>query len=381
MSDLDPSTLRPHYARFLFDERVLLTGHSHQAWPDVAREGMIEAFEDASALVDDKWAKALEAADAVRQAVAARIGAEADEIALGQNTHELVTRFLSALDLRRRPHVVTTGGEFHSMRRQLSRLSEEGLEVTWVDTAPLDTLAERLAGAVRDDTAALMASTVLFETSAIVPGLRFAVDSALAAGAEVLLDAYHQFGVAPFDLADYGERCFVTAGGYKYAQWGEGACFLRVPAGTELRPIFTGWFSDFAHLAAPRGTRISYGPRPADVFAGSTYDPVSHYRARRVIRFFDAMGMTVDRLRALSLRQTQRILDRLEGLDVRTPREAERRAGFVAVRIPDAPGVVRALRERKVWVDARGDLLRFGPAPYVTDEEIDRAMAAFREVV
>ena len=31
-------------------------------------------------------------------------------IALGASTHELTTRFLSALDLRRRPHIVTTSG-------------------------------------------------------------------------------------------------------------------------------------------------------------------------------------------------------------------------------------------------------------------------------
>ena len=46
-----------------------------------------------------------------------------------QNTHELVMRFLSALDLRARPRLVTTDGEFHTLRRQLARLAEEGLEV------------------------------------------------------------------------------------------------------------------------------------------------------------------------------------------------------------------------------------------------------------
>ena len=42
---------------------------------------------------------------------------------------------------------------------------------------------------------------------------------------------------------------FVVGGGYKYCQLGEGNCFLRIPAGTELRPIVTGWFSEFTALA------------------------------------------------------------------------------------------------------------------------------------
>ena len=47
-----PNALAPHYSAFRVDERLLLTGHSHQAWPDVAREGQLEAFEDAARHVD-----------------------------------------------------------------------------------------------------------------------------------------------------------------------------------------------------------------------------------------------------------------------------------------------------------------------------------------
>ena len=379
---IDPSALREHYSRFLVPGRILLTGHSHQAWPDVARDGLIECFDDAAAFVDDKWGPASEAADEVRCAVADHIGAKADEIALGQSTHELVTRFLSALDLRRRPHVVTTSGEFHSLRRQLSRLAEEGLEVTWVDAQPLDSLAERLAAALRDDTAALMCSTVLFETSSVVPHLEVAVKAAHARGAAVLLDAYHAFMALPFAIADFGEApVFVTAGGYKYAQWGEGVCWLRVPPETPLRPVYTGWFADFASLASAHdGAKVSYGARGADRFAGSTYDPASHYRARAVIRFFRAHGLSPAALRAISLRQTQRVMDGLGGYRIATPRAPERRGAFVALEVPDASDVVARLRERGVVADARGDRLRFGPAPYVTDAEIDDALAHLREV-
>src|SRR5690606_39082973 len=101
---------------------------------------------------DDKWERASAVADAVRAAVASRIAARPDEIALGGSTHELVTRFLSALDLRTRPHLVTTSGEFHSMHRQLARLAEAGVEVEMVPWAPVATLAERLAAAIRPTT-------------------------------------------------------------------------------------------------------------------------------------------------------------------------------------------------------------------------------------
>ncbi len=372
---IDPETLRPHYARFLRDDRILLTGHSHQAWPDVAREGVIEAFDDAAAHVDDKWGLAMEAADAVRASVARSIGADPDEIALAQNTHELVTRWLSALDLRGRPHVVTTSGEFHSLHRQLRRLEEEGLAVTWVCPEPFDTLTRRLADAVEARTAGVAFSTVLFETSALVPDVDAAIEAAHARGAEVLLDTYHAFGALPFAVP---AGVFATGGGYKYRQWGEGNSWLRVPATSELRPVFTGWFSDFQNLAAPRdGRPVGYGLRPADRFAGSTYDPTSHYRARRVIRFFETHELSIERLRELSLRQTARLIAGLDGFDVRTP---SARGGFVTIELDDASQVVEAMKAQGILTDARGRLLRMGPAPYTTDAELDRALEVLRSI-
>jgi selenocysteine lyase/cysteine desulfurase len=380
--EIDPASLREHYRAFLGEnERVLLTGHSHQAWPDVAREAQQRAWDDAARLVDDKWEVAFAVAERVRRGVGERIGVSADEIALGGSTHELVARFLSSLDLRARPRIVTTRGEFHSAHRQLSRLAEAGLDVVMVDPMPLDTLTARMTAEVNGATSAVIVSSVLFETSSIVPGLDALTAHARSVGAEVLIDAYHAFGVVPFAVSDFGQGVFLVAGGYKYAQWGEGNCFLRVPPTCALRPIYTGWFSDFAHLADRRdGARIGYGTRPADRFAGSTYDPTSHYRAAAVLDFFDAHALTVPRLRALSLRQTQRLIDGLDGFEIVTPTDGAR-GGFVAVRSARANELVTALRSRGVYADARGDILRLGPAPYVTDGEIDRALATLRELI
>ncbi len=382
---LDPEKLRPHYRAFLgSSERVLLTGHSHQAWPDVAREGVLEAFDDAARLVDDKWGPAFERAAALRSYVAEQlVGATPAEIALGQNTHELVTRFLSALDLKARPRLVTTSGEFHSMHRQLTRLAEAGVEVVRVPAAPLDSLSARISGALDERTAAVLVSSVLFETSSRVPGLKELGAQAKALDCEVLVDAYHGFGVMPLSLAELGgAHAFITAGGYKYAQWGEGCCFLRVPSACELRPVYTGWFSDFANLDKGRdGSRVGYGETPADRFAGSTYDPVSHYRAARVIRFFAEHGLDVAALRELSLHQTGLLMSGLRaagfGEQLLTPEAPAARGGFVALRTPHAAAATRALRERGIYVDSRGDVLRFGPAPYLRDHELERGIAEY----
>ena len=146
--------LAVHYSRFRVTERVLLTGHSHQAWPDEAFEAQQRAWLDAAELVDDKWSRAEAQAALVREGFARLLADKAENVALGQNTHELVTRWLSALPLRERRRIVSTDGEFHSMRRQLDRLAESRLlDIVRVPARPADALADRLAAAIDDQTA------------------------------------------------------------------------------------------------------------------------------------------------------------------------------------------------------------------------------------
>jgi kynureninase len=392
VADLEAAVnpLARHYARFRVTARVLLTGHSHQAWPDCAEEGQAEAWRDAADLVDDKWGRAMERADRVRAGYAKLLGAKAGEIALGQNTHELVTRFLSALPLEARPRIVTTDGEFHAMRRQFDRLAEDGrLDIVKVPAEPVPTLAERLAAEADRRTAVVFVSTVLFGSAKIVPGLSGLAEACVRAGAELLVDTYHQANIVPMDLEREGLlSAFVTGGGYKYCQLGEGVGYLRVPPGRdELRPILTGWFSEFARLTKRTVGEVPYGEGPAR-WAGATYDPASHYRAARVFEFFEEAGLTIDLLRAVSQHQMGVLIDAFDRLDLDPAAIARDRAvslpelgGFLALRTARASEIVPALRARGVFSDSRADILRLGPAPYVSDIQLRDAMSALGEVV
>ena len=398
-----PRRLRPHYSNFLgrrssepksSAERILLTGHSHQAWPDVAREGVLAAFEDASLHVDDKWGAVFDRAEYVRKDIASMSQTECGEIALAQNTHELFTRFLSALPLRERPVIIATDGEFHSVYRQLCAAEQAGLlDVVWINSEQSESVAERLSVAVKKADkrcAAVVTSSVLFQSGAIVKGLSELAQDCLKIGSRLFIDAYHSFKVVPLDLQDFGEAkkiTYLSGGGYKYAQWGEGVCWLRVPNDDIIRPIFTGWFSDFAHLHHPRyneqglANSIAYGERGAERFAGSTFDPSSVYRAAAVSKFFHDQKLNIHTLRAISLHQTQLLIDGLSSIfPVITPLSAEERGGFIAFKVENAQVWSEGLRKYEVFTDARGSALRFGPAPYLFDSEIQEAIARTLEL-
>lgn len=379
------AALAVHYTRFRVADRLLLTGHSHQAWPDVALEGQIAAFEDAARHADEKWERAFAQAERVREGYRALIGDPAAGVALGAATHDLVLRFLSALPLRARPRLVTTDGEFHTLRRQLARLGEGLLEVERVAARPADTLAERLAAAVDDRTAAVLVSAVLFEDAAVVPGLDDLAGVCAARGAELLVDVYHALGPVPFTAPP---SAWVVGGGYKYLQLGEGNCFLRVPEHVgDARPAITGWYAEFGALAEPpRPGQVAYPPG-ADAFSGATYDPTSHYRAARVLDFFAEQGLTPAVLQTSYRRQVARLAAAFDALglpdevvtrDRATP--PERVGGFLALRSPRAGELQRGLARRGVLTDSRGQYLRLGPAPYLTDAQLDEAVAALGEL-
>jgi len=382
-----PNPIADRYRNFRVAERLLLTGHSHQAWPDVSMEGQERAWLDAAEWVDRKWGKVAEQTDQVVAGYRRLMGGMTGDVAVDANTHALVVRFLSALPLRDRRRIVTTDGEFHTLRRQLDRLAEEGVEVVKIPVAPLDTLAERVAAAVDDRTACATLSSVLYERGLLVPGLPMVAEACTRHGAAFLVDVYHHLNVVPFHPAGLG-GAFVVGGGYKYAQLGEGVCFLRIPEDCALRPVVTGWFSEFGELAESKVPgEVRYGAGAAR-FAGSTFDPTSHYRAARVFRFFQEEDLTVPLLRAVSLHQVGLLVTTFERLDLdpavvaladRVPGEA--RGGFLALRSPRAGPLSVALAERGVNTDARGDMLRFGPAPYLSDDQVRTAIELLGEVV
>jgi kynureninase len=144
--------------------------------------------------------------------------------------------------------------------------------------------------------------------------------------------------------------------------------------------MVTGWFAEFARLTESSGGRVTYVEGP-DRWAGATYDPTSHYRAARVFDFFAKLLLTPDRLRETSRGQVKLLAERFDALDL-DPRvitrdrslPLERVGGFLALRSPRAGALSERLGERGVLTDFRGEILRLGPAPYVSDAQITAAV-------
>jgi selenocysteine lyase/cysteine desulfurase len=384
-----PNKLASYYSNFKVQERLLFTGHSHQAWPDCGFEAQQEAWIDAADLVDDKWEKVFEKAESTKQGFLKLLNDDTGNITLGSNTHELLIRLISALLIREKPRLVSTDGEFHSIRRQLDRLSEEGIEVIKIPSNPVDEVVDKIISTLNEKTSAVLVSSVFFNSGLILPGLKELAEACEKKEIVLIVDAYHHLNAVPFSVKEKGlQNSFIVGGGYKYCQLGEGNAFLRSPGDCNLRPVVTGWYSEFTALASKKKAgEILYGQK-GDLFAGATYDPTSNYRAARVFQFFDEMKLIPEFLREVSQHQIGLLIeefDKLEFDPIKIKRvtsiSLENIAGFLVLYSDSAGKISEELKEKNVWTDYRGNVLRFGPAPYISDEQIKDAMKILGNVV
>lgn len=384
-----PNKLAEHYSKFKVQERLLLTGHSHQAWPDVAEKGIIEAYNDAAELADLKWERAIKKAEEVQKGYARVIDDEAGLIALAPNTHDLIIRFLSALPITKKPKILSTDGEFHTIRRQLDRLVEEGIEVVKVSSENGKEVVGRLLEKLDSTYSAVMISKVFFKTGEIVSGLSELAKKCEEAGVELLVDSYHACNTIEFSIKNEGlQNAFIVGGGYKYMQLGEGNCFMRFPEKTNMRPVITGWFSEFSALAGKRKQgEVLYG-EGSDRFAGSTYDPISHYRASEVLKFFEENELTPSFLREINIHQLSLLASEFDSYDLNNKIISRNRnlkvediSGFMVFTTEKAGEIHKKLLENGVLTDYREYSLRFGPAPYLSDEQIKKSIEILAKVV
>ncbi|MBK5255759.1 MAG: aminotransferase class V-fold PLP-dependent enzyme [Vicinamibacteria bacterium] len=377
------SVVKNLYSRFLEASpgRLHFAAHSHHPWPDVTRDAQIEAWDDAARLADLKWDRIFGTVAKGAQTHIARVLdlPAPEQIAFAPNTHEFVVRLLSCFPPRKKLKVVTTDSEFLSFSRQISRLEEEQLvDVVRIPTEPFATFTSRFVEAARSaDSDLIFFSQVSFNSGVVVRDLE-AIVSAAPRTAMVVIDGYHGFFAVPTSLRLVADRVFYLAGGYKYAQSGEGVCFLAVPKDFSLRPLNTGWFAGFGSLERGDSGRV---PFSSDGFrlAGATFDPVGLYRFNAVAKLFLSLGITVESIDA-HVKELQalflHILGRqssatLKTSDLIAPVDGIGGLGhFLTFRRGDAGAIAERLAARNVIVDHRGDRLRFGFGAYHDDGDV-----------
>lgn len=370
--------------------RLHFAAHSHHLWPDASFEGQMQAWEDGVRLADVKWDRVF--AEVIPEAqghVASELGLERPgDVVFSSNTHDFLIRLWSAWE-GRPMRLLTTDGEFHSLRRQAARWEEAGeAVVTRVPLEPRETLAERfLAEARKGGHDLIVISQVFFRAGLVFERLAELAELARPEGPWIVVDGYHGFMAVETRLGPLADRLFYLAGGYKYAMAGEGVGLMSAPRGFGPRPVLTGWYAEFGDLQGPPGG-VGY-TADAGRFWGATFDPSGLYRFNAVRRMLDAEGLTTAAISAHADGLMRTFEDavrageagRLEEAEVLNPTGPCPHARFLALRHTQAQGWKKALLDEGVVCDVRDDVIRFGFGLYQEPDDVEALVGVCRRVL
>lgn len=315
--------------------------------------------------------------------IAAILGVAAGTVSMHQNVAVALEMILSCFrfDGKRRG-IVYADRNFPSDQYIYEARERLGARLTRVPPAGdgISTDAGQFADAIDDSTLLVAIDHVMFRSSALVD-IEPIVQKARRVGAFVVLDVFHSVGVVPLELARWGVHAAV-GGALKWLCGGPGNCFLYVDPkeARTLQPAFTGWA---AHkqpfLFSPNGQ--DYRDDGQRFATGTPNVPALHAGTAGIATVAEA-GLPA--IRAKSQRLTTLLVAEADrhGLAVRSPRDADRRGGHIALDVPHGFEVCQALAAREIVVDYRPDAgLRVAPHFYNTATEVRAAVQAVRDVL
>jgi kynureninase len=394
---IDPTEYRGRFP--ILDTCTYLINHSLAAMPAAAEDNLREYARTwrergIRAWAEGWWDMPITVGDQLGRI----LGAPPGSIVMHQNVTVAEAIVLSCfVRSGERNRIVYEAANFPSVRYLYQ--AQPDLEVVAVE----DDAA--VAEAIDERTLLVPISHVLFKNGEI-QDVEPIIRRAREAGAHVVLDCYQSAGVVPFELAGLGVD-FAVGGSVKWLCGGPGAgwLYVRPEVADRLEPTLVGWQAHARPFAFEPELEYASGARR---FLTGTPNVPALYAATAGYDVIEEAG--VPRIRERSLALTQLLIDLCDeaGLEIVSPRDAERRGGTVSVSTPDHAACHRELGERGVICDFRPDSglqasaaklptrgredrgasgaagdggIRLGPHFFNTEDEVRHAVSELADIV
>ncbi|MBI3965346.1 MAG: aminotransferase class V-fold PLP-dependent enzyme [Chloroflexi bacterium] len=309
-----------------------------------------------------------------KERAAELLGCEAGDVAFLSNASEGINALALAVDWRPGDNVVVEDIEYPS---DVYPWARRGVEVRTVPTRHWDVSLDDLADAIDARTRVLAISHVSYLT-----GRRYGLEelSALArrSGALLSVDVSHSLGAVPV----FAPLCdFVFSACYKWqlATHGVGICYWNRSRWPNLQPAQVGWHSVTGRHGP--GDRAGYELR-ADAGRLEIGNPsfVSLYVLDNALGYLLNVG--VDRIERHVLDLGGRLRAGLVelGFEVMTPELPESRAGNICIATGESARLAGGLAERGILVWEGEGRIRISVHLYNDERDVDRCLAALREL-
>ncbi|GJL66641.1 MAG: class V aminotransferase [Nitrospirales bacterium] len=364
------SHIHPLFSKVLGRQETYLANHSLGRPLDQTDRDIQQAVHHWYADMGDAWDNWLAEIQHFRHHIAQLIHAPtADGIIPKTSAGQGIRAVLNCFDTK--INVLTTTDEFSSIDHILKVYAQRdriALQYVKPDNQGIYH-EEDMAASVKQADSLVVISMVLFTTGQYFTNLAQVIREIQARGAMVLIDLYHAAGALPVNIEMLGAD-FAIGGCYKYLRGGPGACWLYIHPRHltgSFTTLDTGWFAQPSpfEFRRPEKAELAHG---GNAFLESTPPVLPYYQAKAGLEF--TLGLEVERVRAYSLKQQERLTDLLHERGIHVLGKPETRGAFLTIRHQSADRIASRLKEGKIIIDAREDLLRICPDILTTDAEL-----------
>jgi kynureninase len=365
---------------------IHLLSHSLGPAPQATRESMLsyyDAWEHHTS--EDAWAASWwEMSSQIGDRIARILGGDPGSVQIQPNASIALSTVASCFDFANsdRNKIVTTALDFPSMQYIWDAQARIGatIETVHSDDRGITVPAEHIINAIDDMTCLVALSHVSFRSSYRVE-VDAIVERAHHHGALVLLDVYQSAGAMQLTAKDW-DVDFLIGGTIKWLCGGPACGYLYVRPDLQegFHPKLTGWVAhaapfDFSHPPMQYDSSVRR-------FAQGTPSIPALYSVLPGLQIIEEVGL--DTIQTESRRRTEWIIAFAlnHGWIVNSPHDVNERGGSVMIGVPDGPGMVKRLAEKKVFVDCRPQVgLRMSPHFFNTDEEVEEAMVILAKIM
>jgi isopenicillin-N epimerase len=334
-------------------------------------------------------------------AIARYIGADANDIALTQNTTTGLTLIYFGLPLKPGDEVLTTDQD-HYVHHEAIRLSSERNGATWrkvalfdsFDSISADEIVDRMRTAIRPNTRAVGVTWVHSSSGLRMPIRRIAdmirevnANRAAADRLFLIVDGVHGMGVEDPHIMQLGCDAF-AAGTHKwiFGPRGTGFVWAKPDVWAAMRPLIPS-FTSFDLFEAWEAGKPPVGPARASWFTPGGFQAFEHWWALpAAFDFHQAIGpaRVTERIHALN-QQMNAELRKLPNVVVYTPPSPELCAGMVCfdVKGMQSTAVVAKLLAKRIVASTTPYRIPFGRVAFGlmnTPDEVTMTARAVREL-
>jgi len=337
-----------------------------------AQEG-IRFYNEMLEFGDTYWDNWLKRTEDVRLKLANYIHAGKEEIAFTTNTSHGMN--LIAHILKERGDVLTMNDEFPS---STFPWLNTGKKIKFVQPAngiyPIADIEKSLT----PETGILVSSYVQYRTG-FRQDLKELGEFCRKKNLVFVLNATQALGIFPVDVKEYNID-FLVFTGLKWltAGYGSGGLFIQKKWLKNNLP-FAGWRS--AENPGLMDNQLMNLRRDASVVeAGCSHFPCI-FALGGALDLFNRIGQEEITNRVLYLSSVlQEELEKI-GIPIASPQEKKHRSGITIIKMENPQPVVRELRERGVFVSARGEGIRVSVSIFNNEDDINKLSAELKNII